>query len=151
MKNLTGVCLSRLRVADLTGLSGLYQFVERLVKQNLCLGGTRLLVRAVFFLALFLAVGSYPGYCLTAEEIAYLKKAGVSDETIDLMIQQEHEKGRPSETGIWEVKDDQGNRSTLYRAGDGSGALERRQVEQEKVDRAWEMLKNLVIDAREGE
>lgn len=91
------------------------------------------------------------GQCLTVEEIAYLKKAGVSDETIQLMIQQENEERRHSRTGIWEVEDERGNRSTIYNVGDDNDTLERRRVEQEKVDRAWEMLRNLIIDAREKE
>ncbi len=94
---------------------------------------------------------SQQGYCLTAEEIAYLKKAGVSDETIQLMIQQENEEKRHSQTGVWETEDEMGNRSTLYHAGNDEKKRERERIEQEKVDRAWEMLRNLIIDARENE
>jgi DNA-binding transcriptional MerR regulator len=89
-------------------------------------------------------------YCLTAEEIAYLKKAGVSEETIRLMIEEENRQEQTSQTGIWEVEDEKGRPSTLYRVGGDEDDAERKQVEQEKVDRAWEMLRNLVIDAREN-
>jgi hypothetical protein len=95
-----------------------------------------------------LAAPLQQGQCLTPEEIAYLKKADVSDETIQLMIQEENERGRPSQTGIWEVEDEKGNRSTLYQVGDDEDVYERDRIEQEKVDRAWEMLNNLVIDTR---
>jgi hypothetical protein len=100
---------------------------------------------------MLLAVPLRQGRCLTAEEIAYLKKAGVGDETIQLMLQQEAEGKRHPQTGIWEVEDEKGNRSTLYQAGNDDGRRERERIEQEKVDRAWEMLESLIIDAREKE
>jgi len=93
----------------------------------------------------------HQGQCLTAEEIVYLKKAGVSDKTIQLMIQQENKERLHSQTGIWEVEDEKGNRSTLYNVGNDDDALERKRVEQEKVDRAWEMLRNMIIDGRKKE
>jgi hypothetical protein len=102
-------------------------------------------------LLLLLVICPQPGQCLTAEEIAYLKKTGVSDDTIQLMIQQEREQARHSRTGIWDVENKDGNRSTIYRVDGGDQASERRRIEQEKVDRAWEMLRNLIIDARESD
>ena len=109
--------------------------------------GIRMAVALVFLLVVFLQ----PVHCLTSEEIAYLKKAGVSDETIQLMIQQESERARHAQTGVWDVEDEKGNRSTIYRADGGEQASERRRIEQEKVDRAWEMLRNIIIDARESD
>ena len=102
-------------------------------------------------LLLLLVIFPQPGQCLTTEEIAYLKKAGVSDDTIQLMIQQEREQARHSRTGIWDVENEDGKRSTIYRVDDGDQASERRKIEQEKADRAWEMLRNLIIDARESD
>ena len=86
-----------------------------------------------------------------AEEVGYPKKDDVSKETIEQMAQEENGERGHSGTGIWEVED--GNRSTIYSVGDGDDAQERRQVEQEKEDRAWEMLRNLdvIIDTRERE
>ena len=78
-----------------------------------------------------------------------MKKAGVSDDTIQLMIQQEKEKAMHSRTGIWDVEDEEGNRSTIYRVDGSDQAREQQRIEQEKVDRAWEMLRNLIIDVRE--
>jgi DNA-binding transcriptional MerR regulator len=88
--------------------------------------------------------------CLTADEIAYLKKAGVSEETIRLMIEEENRQRPHSETGVWEVEDEKGRPSTIYRVGGDEGNEERKRAEQEKVEQAWEMLRNLVIDAREN-
>jgi hypothetical protein len=106
-------------------------------------------IRGILRVLLVLDVPLQQGQCLTAEEIAYLKKAGVSDETIQLMIEQEDQHRQHSQTGIWEVEDEKGNRSTIYHVGDDKDAAERRRVEQEKIDRAWEMLKYLIIDTRE--
>jgi len=61
------------------------------------------------------------------------------------------EQGRDSPTGIWDVENEDGSRSTIYRVDDGDQASERRRIEREKVDRAWEMLRNLIIDARESD
>jgi len=113
-------------------------------RANLGVGGA-------FLIIVLIVAPLQQGLCLTAEEIAYLKKAGVSDETIQLMIQQENEGKRNSRTGVWEVEDEKGDRATLYHAGNDDRSLERERIEQEKVDRAWEMLRNLVIDAREKE
>jgi hypothetical protein len=131
--------------------SALYQLVWPFVKQNLCLRGVKLAGAATIMVLVICAAVPGQGFCLTAEEIAYLKESGVSDETIQLMIRQENERGRPAQTGIWEVEDEKGNRSTLYQVGNGREALERDQAEEEKVNRAWEMLRNLIIDARERE
>lgn len=87
------------------------------------------------------------------QEAGYPKKGGLRDEKPKRVIHKENEKSRHSQTGIWEVEDEQGNRSTLYQTGDGDDAPERNRVEQEKQDRAWEMLRNLdlIIDTRERE
>jgi len=47
-------------------------------------------------------------YALTTDEVIKLKKAGVSDETIRLMIEQERAGGQPNpadQIGVREVKD----------------------------------------------
>jgi len=50
------------------------------------------------------------------------------------------------------VEDERGNRSTLYQVlDDDEESQEKRRAEQEKVDRAWEMLRNLIIDTRDEE
>ena len=143
-------CFSRFLRTDLTLFPDLYQLVLPFVK-----GVLRRNLRSAVIGSLLWTLGLtvFPLQqvcCLTAEEIAYLKKAGVSEETIRLMIEQENRRELQSQTGIWEVEDEQGRPSTLYRVGGDEDDVESRRVEQEKVDRAWEMLRNLVIDAREN-
>lgn len=129
----------------------LYQPFGPFVKGNSLCRVIMIGIRVAVVLFILLAASLQPGHCLTSGEIAYLKKAGVSDETIQLMIQQEGERTRHSQTGVWDVEDEKGNRSTIYRVDDGGQAGERRKIEQEKVDRAWEMLRNIIIDAREND
>lgn len=89
---------------------------------------------------------------LTTEEVIKLKKAGVSDETIRLMIEQERAGGQPNsadQIGVREVKDAQGNVTVNYSTG-ASPASTQNQSEQEKVEKAWKMLQNQnrIIDNR---
>jgi hypothetical protein len=106
------------------------------------------------FLPLFMAgllclfpVGSY---ALTPEQAIQLKKAGVEEKTIQLMIAQEiaAENRDPYDTlGTKEIRDPSGNSVIIYSTGRPSdGGIDRE--EQEKLDRAWEMLQNIMIDAR---
>lgn len=89
---------------------------------------------------------------LTAEEVLKLRKAGVSDETIRLMIEQERagRQANPSDQiGVREVKDAEGNASVVYSTGAPAAATQN-ESEQEKVDKAWKMLQNqnVIIDER---
>lgn len=103
----------------------------------------------------FLGLGFFclfPGlsHSLTPEQVIQLKKAGVEDKTIQLMISQEitKENRNPYDTmGTKEIKDANGNSVVIYSTGrhDG-GDLDRE--EQEKVDRAWEMLQNMTIETK---
>lgn len=96
---------------------------------------------------------------LTIDDIIKLKKAGVSDETIQMLINQEQERSleakKPSAEsnktmGTWEVKDPDGRQATIYTTGVGQdpGEEDPGNVEEENRRRAWEMLNNMVIDAR---
>ena len=87
---------------------------------------------------------------LTPEQVIALKKAGVAEETIRLMIQQEKEarQASPHDTiGRREISDDQGNAVIIYSTGRGASRNHDRE-EREKVDKAWKMLQNMVIDGR---
>jgi len=89
---------------------------------------------------------------LTTEEVIKLKKAGVSDETIRLMIEQERAGGQPNpadQIGVREVRDAQGNVTVNYSTG-APPANTQNQSEQEKVEKAWKMLQNQnrIIDNR---
>jgi hypothetical protein len=107
-------------------------------------------ILAFSVLIVLLFTGSAVG--LTAEEVIKLRKAGVSDETIRLMIEQERA-GRqvnPSDRiGVGEVKDADGNTSVVYSTGAPTAATQN-ESEQEKVDKAWKMLQNqnVIIDDR---
>jgi hypothetical protein len=89
-------------------------------------------------------------YALTPEQVIQLKKAGVEEKTIQLMIAQEiaAENRNPyDKLGTREVKDASGNSVIIYSTGRPvGGELDRE--EQEKLDRAWEMLQNIIIDTK---
>ena len=87
-------------------------------------------------------------YALTPEQVLKLKKAGVSDKTIQLMLKQESEvqnRNPADQIGTREVTDKQGNTTIIYSTGGSTVDQE----EKEKVDRAWKMLENVIIDNRE--
>jgi hypothetical protein len=91
-------------------------------------------------------------YALTTDEVIKLKKAGVSDETIRTMIEQERaakERNPSDQIGVREVKDAEGNTSVIYSTG-APTAPTQGGSEQEKVEKAWKMLQNqnMIIDNR---
>ena len=101
---------------------------------------------------MIIALGASSAVALTAEEVIKLRKAGVSEETIRLMIEQERagRQANPSDRiGVREVKDADGNTSVVYSTGAPSAATQS-ESEQEKVDKAWKMLQNqnVIIDDR---
>lgn len=88
-------------------------------------------------------------YALTPEQIIALKKAGVEDQTIRLMIEQERETARQNpadQIGSREVRDKDGNSVVIYSTGKSQQPAV--DPEQEKVDRAWRMLQNMTIEPR---
>lgn len=96
-------------------------------------------------------LGIWPAtvFALSPEQVIALKKAGVSEETIRLMIQQEDRAQKnPDDTiGRREIKDSQGNTVIIYSTG-RSPASERNDEERKKVENSWKMLQNMVIDGR---
>ena len=103
-----------------------------------------------FSLAGLLCLIPIVSYSLTPEQVIQLKKAGVEEKTIQLMISQEMAAGtrNPYDTlGTKEIKDASGNAVIIYSTGRPSGGdLDRE--EQQKLDRAWEMLQHVIIDAK---
>ena len=102
--------------------------------------------------AMIVVVGVSWAHALTTEEVIKLKKAGVSDETIRLMIEQERaakERNPSDQIGVREVKDAEGNTSVIYSTG-APTAPTQGGSEQEKVEKAWKMLENqnMIIDNR---
>lgn len=91
---------------------------------------------------------------LTVDEVLHLKQQGVSDETIQLMIQQEMQRERLSDPnknmGVHRVAEPDGKRATIYSTGENNHRDDcGEESEREKRDRAWEMLNNIVIDTRD--
>ena len=114
-------------------------------------GHMRYLGSLVIFVVIFVSVNY--SYALTSEQIIRLKEAGVEDQTIRMMILQERElqareRENPADLlGTRVVKDGDGNSAMIYSTGksrenDAGGA------EQEKVEKAWKMLQNMIIDNR---
>lgn len=104
-------------------------------------------------LVLMLSFGAAAVFALTAEEVLALKKAGVGDETIRMMIRQETEGKRPAlghAMGRREIRDDGGGDAIEYSTGRSatpSGA----ETAQQQVDRAWDMLRHLIVDTRKAD
>ena len=90
-------------------------------------------------------------YALTPDQIIRLKKAGVSDQTIQMMLQQEREarQENPADSiGVREVKDKDGNVVTVYSTGRPSREGSTGDAEDVKVDKAWKMLQNMIIEKK---
>jgi hypothetical protein len=84
---------------------------------------------------------------LTTEEVIQLKEKGVSDKTIQLMIQSETEKKEhvKKTSGIKEVITSDNKSEIIYSTGSSTPSKIDAE-EQQKMDNAWEMLKNLYIE-----
>ena len=84
---------------------------------------------------------------LTTEEVIQLNEKGVSDKTIQIMIQSETEKKEhvKDTAGIKEVKTSDNKSEIIYSTG-GPATTKIDAEEQKKMDNAWEMLKNLYIE-----
>ena len=81
-------------------------------------------------------------WALTPEEVVRLKKAGVGEETIRLMLEQERQGGGAPMA--------QEGDQVIYRAGSGSAADAQRHQQHEawKEKQSLEALKGMVIDQR---
>lgn len=112
--------------------------------------GDRKVRKKLLVSSLFLSVlmGGTAAYGLTADQVLKLKNAGVSDATIQLMIRQEMEaeKNPYERFGRREIRDGDGNTVIVYSTGSASSSAGDR--EAEKAEKAWELLRNLIIDAR---
>ncbi|MFB3925555.1 MAG: hypothetical protein ACE14T_05835 [Syntrophales bacterium] len=98
-----------------------------------------------------IVLGSFLGYsyALTPDEVIRLKKAGVSDQTIQIMLKQEQEardRGPCEQMGTREVKDKEGNTYIIY----STGASTIDETEKEKVENAWKMLQNMIIEKKDA-
>ncbi len=93
--------------------------------------------------AVVVAAGSIAaaGFALSPEEIALLREAGVDRSVIRVMIEQ-------SRPGVSEVEDESGNRYMRYSTGAPSPDVPDGLSEDEKVERAWRMLRDAELDIR---
>jgi hypothetical protein len=104
-----------------------------------------------FWIICFIVVG-FSNYCysLTPEQVIQLRKAGVSDKTIQMMLQQESDAKEANpydQMGVREIKDKDGNIITIYSTGRSTKGASR-DSEDENVEKAWKMLQNMIIDKR---
>ncbi|MGA6924546.1 MAG: hypothetical protein WBY88_02625 [Desulfosarcina sp.] len=99
---------------------------------------------------------SLPAYvnALTVEEILLLKQNGVSEQTIRLMIasemQAEQNRAAESEMGVRTIMRPGGQPAIVYSTG-SSGADTRNPEERLREERAWDMLRHIIVDARRSE
>ena len=84
---------------------------------------------------------------LTPQQVIELKKAGVSDQTIQMMIKQEEAAKDDDTIGTKEVQDEDGNTVIIYSTGKTTVSASEAE-EAKNVERAWEMLRNISIRKR---
>lgn len=106
------------------------------------------------FLSILIVFGHMALWCipcnaLTPEQVVALKKAGVEDRTIQMMIRQEEAaKARGGEgMGVVEIRDKDGRVTTVYSTGAPDTSLSEK--DRANLDRAWDMLKHVIIDGRQ--
>lgn len=90
-------------------------------------------------------------WALTPEQVISLKNAGVSDQTIQLMIRQEQEAAAESpgdSPGRKEITDKDGKAVIIYSTGRRTGNNQSKEAKQ--TEKAWEMLNSLIIDTRKS-
>ncbi|MHB8907956.1 MAG: hypothetical protein ACYDAA_03670 [Syntrophales bacterium] len=106
---------------------------------------------AMIFWAFCVFLTLNDAWALTPEQVISLKNAGVSDQTIQLMIRQEQDAapGSPNgSSGRKEIRDKDGRTVIIYSTGRRAG--DNRSKEELQTEKAWEMLKGLIIDTRKS-
>jgi hypothetical protein len=112
-------------------------------------------MKPIVILALFGLLLGMPtaSAALTAEEILLLKKNGVSETTIQMMLKSEilvesRCRKDPQETmGVKTIRRPDGRAAIVYSTGRGDHGAKDAE-ERLKEERAWEMLRNLIVDTR---
>ena len=91
---------------------------------------------------------------LTAEEILLLKQNGVSEKTIQMMLQSEiearREEAKDDGMGIKTIIRPGGRPAIVYSTGRDDHAQHQAE-ERLKEARAWEMLQHIIVDTRKTE
>ncbi|MFH1033490.1 MAG: hypothetical protein V1806_03200 [Pseudomonadota bacterium] len=106
-------------------------------------------ITTVAALLLLLGAWTAPAAALSPEEVIKLKKAGVSDATIQKMLDQERQGTATTTNGPITETDDQ----VIYRAGQNSAADARRLERQErrKEQQSMDLLRGgVIVDQRGG-
>ncbi len=101
-------------------------------------------ILAVAAVAALLATWALPAAALTPEEVIRLKKAGVSDETIRMMMEQER-LGGLKQGPVEETKEE-----IIYRAGNPARVQRNKRHERWKEEKSMKAVGNVIIDARQG-
>ena len=101
------------------------------------------LILSLFFVAV-------PLSALTVDEVIRLKEAGVEDKTIQMLIEQERmTQGETKGLGVKEIEKPGGGKDKLYYSiTPDREEINNQQEEKEKIEKSWEMLKNIIIDER---
>lgn len=94
-----------------------------------------------------LMLAASASWALTPQEVIRLKKAGVSEATIQKMLEAEQKGGGGATGPVTETKDE-----VIYRAGEGSRERAQRNAEHErwKEEKALDAAGNVIIDQRSG-
>ncbi len=92
-------------------------------------------------------LGAGTAWGLTPDEVIKLKKAGVSDETIQMMLEQEKAGGNVKQGPV----EDTGN-EVIYRAGQNTKAQAERNARHEawKEKKSLEAVGGVIIDGRQN-
>ena len=111
-----------------------------------------MIIKYVFIGVIYFCMSNFLNHCyaLTSDQIIKLKKAGVTDQTIQMMLQQEKEAKEANpydQIGMKEIKDKEGNVVMIYSTGRSTKGNVG-DSEEEKVDKAWKMLQHIIIDNR---
>ncbi len=86
---------------------------------------------------------------LTVEEIIRLKEAGVDDRTIQLLVEREMMKRENVQgIGVREIERPDGSRDKTYFSVVSPEEEEKSKQEEEKLKKAYEILRNVIIDQR---
>ena len=115
----------------------------------------------MFAIILFIVCGLVWGQpsisaALTAEEVLLLKQNGVSEKTIQMMLESEKRAQLPRDTasqpgmGVSTITRPDGRKAIVYSTGRADPDA-RDAEERLKEERAWEMLRYLIIDTRSTE
>ena len=115
---------------------------------------TRYTVKLLFVMTVMVFLPCV-SFSLTVEDVIKLKKAGVSDETIQLMIQDEMMNKKAADPyksmGVRKVIEPDGRSATVYSTGEIDDRENyEEESEREKREKAWDMLDDLIIDGRDG-